>query len=50
MTAYIPAGAPRATEDRMTFQLRTTPEPVRISPSTGDAEYATLTVVGSVAA
>ncbi|MEU7501202.1 hypothetical protein AB0B52_29785 [Streptomyces griseofuscus] len=48
MTAYIPAGAPRATESRMTFQLRTTPEPVRISPGTGDAEYATLTVIGSV--
>lgn len=48
MTEYIPAGAPRAAEDRMAFQLNTTPDPVRVSPGTGDAEYAKIEVVATV--
>uniref|UniRef100_A0AAU2VA60 Uncharacterized protein n=1 Tax=Streptomyces sp. NBC_00003 TaxID=2903608 RepID=A0AAU2VA60_9ACTN len=48
MTEYIPAGAPRAAESRVAFQLRTAPDPVRVSPGTGDAEYARITVVGTV--
>ncbi|MFD9073697.1 hypothetical protein [Streptomyces lasiicapitis] len=48
MTEYIPAGAPRAAESRVAFTLRTNPEVVRVSPGTGDAEYAGVTVVGSV--
>ncbi|MFD9356105.1 hypothetical protein [Streptomyces sp. NPDC060031] len=48
MTEYIPAGAPRASESRMAFRLATVPEPVRVSPGTGDTEYAKITAVGSV--
>lgn len=48
MTEYVPAGAPRAAESRMAFRLDTVPTPVRVSPGTGDTEYAKITAVGSV--
>ncbi|WP_406205700.1 hypothetical protein [Streptomyces decoyicus] len=48
MTQYVPAGAPLATDDRVAFQLNTIPELVRVSPSTGDAEYANLSLVATV--
>ncbi|MFD9389891.1 hypothetical protein ACFWBB_03835 [Streptomyces sp. NPDC060000] len=48
MTEYVPAGAPLAADDRVAFQLHTIPEPVRVSPSTGDAEYARITLLATV--
>ncbi|MFF2127097.1 hypothetical protein ACFVW1_17150 [Streptomyces olivochromogenes] len=48
MTEYVPAGAPRTAESGVAFQLNTDPAPVRVSPSTGDTEYARITVVATV--
>ncbi|GLZ37936.1 hypothetical protein [Actinokineospora sp. NBRC 105648] len=48
MTEFTPAAAPLTDDNRVAFELSTTPVPVRVSPGTGDAEYAKLTFVATV--
>jgi hypothetical protein len=40
--------APRSAQRRISFALVTTPDPVRVSPTSGDPEYANLHFVGVV--
>ncbi|MEU4745824.1 hypothetical protein AB0G02_35915 [Actinosynnema sp. NPDC023658] len=48
MTEYIAAGAPVSDDNRVAFQLRTTPEPVRVSAGPGDSQRARITLIGTV--